>query len=968
MVRLQLLGSLGLTSEDGQEIRPVLAQPKRFALLAYLSLAEPRGFRRRDSLLPLFWPETAGEPARASLRRTLHFLRSHLGDGVIVTRGEEEIDVAADQLTSDARAFFDHIAAGRDADALALYRGDLLAGFFVSDAAPELDEWIDQTRRRYRETAFAAAERLCDQEEAGKRLSTARFWAARALELQPLSERALGRLLRLLDAAGERVEALRRYDEFEKRLSAELNVEPGPELRTLVKNLRERRPTPSATAAPPPPPPPPPPPSRADSASWSSPATPRRHVHVRWWPAAAVLALALAVWGLASRHSSPTPVLAVGALVAQSPTDSANIGATLPQLIATGLGNVRDVQVISRARLYEVSGDLDGGDALTPAALLRAAKLAGADRLVEGEIYPQSDTSGGGWRVDLRLVDLGSGAVRRSWVVHGRDPFAVADSATARLAAELRRPMPETGVAEIAPTSLMAQRYFDDGLKAYYRRDYAAADALFGLAINEDSTYVLALYYAVQTRAQLGTPITAVRALARRTLALTERTGGGPAGANRYGRLLMRTYWAMADQTPGAVAVADSLITAFPLEVEGYSLAGSAHWLAADYPGQLRLYRRLAELDSAAIAAGGRDCRACLAIEGMLSAYSAMDSVPQQFEMLRWLRRVQPTNAGALPSEFFLLAGLGRAAEARQTFEIWVDSLNPTPIDAANQAAREALVLGDFAEADRQISVLSSLSGMQKHGGYWLEVLRDRMQGKQTDALAAARAYERESIHDPDTRLLGTSRLLRGLVLLDMGRSRAGAAVFDSIRQRWVLSDTSIGQAARQHTWMLTHVVTGLAAAGDTARVALLVDTLQRVGARSGYARDQRMYHYARGLLWDARGRPADAIAEYRQALTSPTFGFTRINYRLAQDLVATSQPREAIPLLSAALRGGLEASNLYITHTELHELLARAYDAAGKRDSAVLHYRWVANAWRDGDAPFRERARAAEAKTRTAP
>src|SRR5882672_3913479 len=105
MVRLQLLGALGLTGGDGHEIRPVLAQPKRFALLAYLALAEPRGFRRRDTLLPLFWPDTAGEPARASLRRSLHFLRSHVGDGVIVTRGEEEVDVSAEQLSVDVRTF-----------------------------------------------------------------------------------------------------------------------------------------------------------------------------------------------------------------------------------------------------------------------------------------------------------------------------------------------------------------------------------------------------------------------------------------------------------------------------------------------------------------------------------------------------------------------------------------------------------------------------------------------------------------------------------------------------------------------------------------------------------------------------------------------------------------------------------------------------------------------------------------------
>src|SRR5262245_18203163 len=400
MVRLQLLGSLGLSGDDGKEIRPVLSQPKRFALLAYLSLAEPRGFRRRDSLLPLFWPESPGEPARASLRRTLHFLRSHLGDGVIVTRGEEEVDVAADRLSCDARAFEEHIAAGREADALALYHGDLLAGFFVSDAAPELDEWIDRTRRRYRELAYKAAERLSEKEQAAGRRSPARFWAARAVELQPLSAAGLLRTLRLLDAEGERVEALRRYDEFEKRLKAELAVEPGPELRSLSKQLRERRPTPAVApgARPAPPVPVLPLPPRADSASWTPPArTPGR---VPWWPVAAVLAIVLVAWGLISRRPSKTPVLAVGGVTAQSGADSANIGATLPQLLATGLGNLRDVRVISRARLYEVSGELGDGGALTPAALLRAAKLAGADRLVEGEVYPQPD----GWRLDLRLV------------------------------------------------------------------------------------------------------------------------------------------------------------------------------------------------------------------------------------------------------------------------------------------------------------------------------------------------------------------------------------------------------------------------------------------------------------------------------------------------------------------------------------------------------------------------------------
>ena len=65
---------------EGTEAEDVLHQPKRLALLVYLAMAEPRGFHRRDSLLALFWPELPEKRARNALNKTLHFLRSHLGD------------------------------------------------------------------------------------------------------------------------------------------------------------------------------------------------------------------------------------------------------------------------------------------------------------------------------------------------------------------------------------------------------------------------------------------------------------------------------------------------------------------------------------------------------------------------------------------------------------------------------------------------------------------------------------------------------------------------------------------------------------------------------------------------------------------------------------------------------------------------------------------------------------------------
>jgi len=59
---------------------------------------------------------------------------------------------------------------------------------------------------------------------------------------------------------------------------------------------------------------------------------------------------------------------------------------------------------------------------------------------------------------------------------------------------------------------------------------------------------------------------------------------------------------------------------------------------------------------------------------------------------------------------------------------------------------------------------------------------------------------------------------------------------------------------------------------------------------------------------------------------------------------------------VNAALHGGLEGSNLYVTRTELHELLARLFDATGRRDSAAAHYRVFERPWRGSDPFLRPR------------
>src|SRR5438105_487172 len=149
MLELRVLGSLDLRGAETPELQRLLRQPKRVALLVYLALARPRGLVRRDTLLALFWPDLDDAHARDALNAALGFLRRTLGTGVIVTRGHDEVGVAPDQLACDAVRFDDAAVAGRLEEALALYRGDLLAGFHVADVAA-LEEWVDRERARLR--------------------------------------------------------------------------------------------------------------------------------------------------------------------------------------------------------------------------------------------------------------------------------------------------------------------------------------------------------------------------------------------------------------------------------------------------------------------------------------------------------------------------------------------------------------------------------------------------------------------------------------------------------------------------------------------------------------------------------------------------------------------------------------------------------------------------------------------------
>jgi adenylate cyclase len=237
MIELRTLGGLELTSADNNAAGSVLAQPRRAALLCYLALASPRGFHRRDTLFALFWPEDDVEQARHALRQSIYFLRRALGTKTIVSRGDEELAIAPEQVRCDAWAFEAAIDQRRPAEALALYRGELLAGFHIS-AAPEFERWLDEERTRLRQRAGEAAWALAAAREGAGDAAGAAEAGRRAVALAFTDETAICRLVLLLDRLGDRTAALRTYEAFARQLQQEYELEPSEQTRSLVASIR----------------------------------------------------------------------------------------------------------------------------------------------------------------------------------------------------------------------------------------------------------------------------------------------------------------------------------------------------------------------------------------------------------------------------------------------------------------------------------------------------------------------------------------------------------------------------------------------------------------------------------------------------------------------------------------------------------------------------------------------------------
>jgi DNA-binding SARP family transcriptional activator/tetratricopeptide (TPR) repeat protein len=184
------------------------------ALLAWLAIEGPTPRARMAALL---WPDKDADAARNSLRQRLFRLRRTVG--VELVGGDATVLALADGIEHD------------------LHDADVVLADVAIGVSGEFADWLALQRQRRRDRVRSALVELSEGAESARDWDDALSHAQELLALEPLSEDAHRRVMRLHYLRGDRAAALLAFDRCEQMLKDEIGARPSAETLALLETV-----------------------------------------------------------------------------------------------------------------------------------------------------------------------------------------------------------------------------------------------------------------------------------------------------------------------------------------------------------------------------------------------------------------------------------------------------------------------------------------------------------------------------------------------------------------------------------------------------------------------------------------------------------------------------------------------------------------------------------------------------------
>ena len=244
LLSIQLFGKFTIQA-DGKRLGGIDSR-KVQELLAYLLVYRDRP-HPRESLAELLWEASSTAQSKKYLRQALWQMQQLLpkAEAEPLIRIEPDwirispeasywLDVAEfESAFAEAQGIPGHqlgeaVAASLDR-AAALYRGDLLAGWY--------SDWCLYERERLQNMWLAMLDKLMSFCEASGQYEAGLAYGTRVLRDDRARERTHRRLMRLAYLAGDRTGALRQYERCVQALEEELSVRPSRQTEELHQQI-----------------------------------------------------------------------------------------------------------------------------------------------------------------------------------------------------------------------------------------------------------------------------------------------------------------------------------------------------------------------------------------------------------------------------------------------------------------------------------------------------------------------------------------------------------------------------------------------------------------------------------------------------------------------------------------------------------------------------------------------------------